>query len=227
MSLLTFHPVQVKICGLTTLEDALHAAASGANYLGFILYPPSPRAISPTSLKPIIQQIRATLSTPPRLVGVFVNETATIVAQRLDELGLDLAQLHGDEVPWMVGSPNSPLFGRCYKALRPTSLAEAEAEAEWYLPPDWLEDRPALLMDAYHPTLQGGTGVTADWAIMAQVAQTVPGLLLAGGLTPDNVVEAVRQVRPYGVDTASGVEARPGVKDRERVERFIAAAKNP
>lgn len=127
----------------------------------------------------------------------------------------------------MVGSPDSPLFGRCYKALRPTSLAEAEAEAEWYLPPDWQENRPALLMDAYHPTLRGGTGATADWGIMAKVAQTVPGLLLAGGLTPDNVAEAVRQVQPYGVDVASGVEVRPGVKDREKVERFIAAAKKP
>ncbi|MBK9054040.1 MAG: phosphoribosylanthranilate isomerase [Chloroflexi bacterium] len=227
MSSLTHSPVKVKICGLTTLEDARHAAASGADYLGFILYPPSPRAISPASLKPLIQQIRATLPTPPRLVGVFVNETATSVAQKLDELGLDLAQLHGDEVPWMVGSPDSPLFGRCYKALRPTSLAEAEAEAEWYLPPDWQEDRPALLMDAYHPTLRGGTGATADWAIMAQLAQTVPGLLLAGGLTPDNVAEAVRQVQPYGVDVASGVETQPGVKGREKVARFIAAAKKP
>lgn len=221
------HPVKVKICGLTNLEDALHAAATGADYLGFILYPPSPRAISPATLKPLIIHLRATLPTPPHLVGVFVNETATSVSQQLDELGLNLAQLHGDEVPWMVGSPDSPLFGRCYKALRPTSLAEAEAEAEWYLPPDWQENRPALLMDAYHPTLRGGTGATADWGIMAKVAQTVPGLLLAGGLTPDNVAEAVRQVQPYGVDVASGVEVRPGVKDREKVERFIAAAKKP
>lgn len=224
--------VKVKICGITNMDDALYAAAAGADYLGFILYPPSPRAVP----KETIQQITQTLRTLalshtegihhiPRLVGVFVNESAAIIAQVLDECGLDLAQLHGDEVPWMIGSPDSPLYGRCYKVLRPTTFVEAEAEAEWYTAPDWHPDRPALLIDAYHPTLRGGTGATADWSMIAPLAKTVPGLLLAGGLTPDNVAEAVRQVEPFGVDVASGVESRPGVKDREKVTRFIAAAK--
>ena len=224
MSSLPPYTPKVKICGLTNLDDALHAAASGADYLGFILYPPSPRAVSPATVK----QITTTLSTmyhASRFVGVFVNESAPTIAQLLNECGLDLAQLHGDEVPWMVGSPDSPLYGRCYKALRPTSLAEAEAEAEWFTPPDWQDNRPALLIDAYHPTLRGGTGAIADWTLTARLAETIPGLLLAGGLTPDNVTDAVRQVRPFGVDVASGVEARPGVKDRQKVERFIAAAK--
>lgn len=224
MSSLPPYTPKVKICGLTNLDDALHAAASGADYLGFILYPPSPRAVSPATVK----QITTTLSTmyhASRFVGVFVNESAPTIAQLLNECGLDLAQLHGDEVPWMVGSPDSPLYGRCYKALRPTSLAEAEAEAEWFTPPDWQDNRPALLIDAYHPTLRGGTGAIADWTLTARLAETIPGLLLAGGLTPDNVADAVRQVRPFGVDVASGVEARPGVKDRQKVEKFIAAAK--
>ena len=224
MSSLPPYTPKVKICGLTNLDDALHAAASGADYLGFILYPPSPRAVSPATVK----QITTTLSTmyhASRFVGVFVNESAPTISQLLNECGLDLAQLHGDEVPWMVGSPDSPLYGRCYKALRPTSLAEAEAEAEWFTPPDWQDNRPALLIDAYHPTLRGGTGAIADWTLTARLAETIPGLLLAGGLTPDNVADAVRQVRPFGVDVASGVEARPGVKDRQKVEKFIAAAK--
>lgn len=218
--------VKVKICGITNIDDALYAAAAGADYLGFILYPPSPRAVRPEIVTEIIAKLR-TLGThhAPRCVGVFVNESAAAIAQLLDECGLDLAQLHGDEVPWMIGSPDSPLYGRCYKALRPTTFIEAEAEAEWYTAPDWHPDRPALLMDAYHPTLRGGTGTTADWSMIAPLAKTVPGLLLAGGLTPDNVAEAVRQVSPFGVDVASGVESRPGVKEREKVARFIAAAK--
>ncbi|MCL4870920.1 MAG: phosphoribosylanthranilate isomerase [Anaerolineae bacterium] len=221
----TFTPPKVKVCGLTRLDDALHAAAVGADYLGFILYPPSPRAVSPEVVKQITAYLRAAIPTPPLLIGVFVNEAAATIAYQLDHLGLDLAQLHGDEVPWMVGSPDSPLYGRCYKALRPLSLAEAEAEVEWYLPPDWQDGRPSLLIDAYHPTLRGGTGLAADWGVVAQLAQNTPGLLLAGGLTPENVAEAVQQVRPHGVDVASGVEARPGVKDKEKVERFITAAK--
>lgn len=218
--------VKVKICGITNVDDALYAAAAGADYLGFILYPPSPRAVRPEIVTEIIAKLR-TLGThhAPRCVGVFVNESAATIAQLLDECGLDLAQLHGDEVPWMIGSPDSPLYGRCYKALRPITFIEAEAEAEWYTVPDWHPDRPALLMDAYHPTLRGGTGTTADWSMIAPLAKTVPGLLLAGGLTPDNVAEAVRQVSPFGVDVASGVESRPGVKEREKVARFIAAAK--
>jgi phosphoribosylanthranilate isomerase len=224
--------VKVKICGLTNVEDALHAAAAGADYLGFILYPPSPRAVRPETVAEIIATLRTlALSNAegthhaPCCVGVFVNEAAPTVAQLLDECGLDLAQLHGDEVPWMVGAPDSPLYGRCYKALRPTTFTEAEAEAEWYIPPDRQPDYPALLIDAYHPLLRGGTGAMADWTMVAKLAETIPGLLLAGGLTPDNVAEAVRQVCPFGVDVASGVESRPGVKDREKVERFIAAAK--
>ena len=217
---------KVKICGLTNQEDALHAAAHGADYLGFILYPPSPRAISIAAVQSITTVLRHTHPSVS-LVGVFVNETASTVAHWLDEGGLDLAQLHGDEVPWMVGAPDSPLYGRCYKALRPISLTEAEAEAEWYMPPEWPGNYPSMLIDTYHPRLRGGTGAITDWQMVAGFAQTIKGLMLAGGLTPDNVNEAVRQVQPFAVDVASGVESRPGMKDREKVSRFIAAAKNP
>jgi phosphoribosylanthranilate isomerase len=216
--------VRVKICGLTTLDDALLACQAGADFLGFILYPASPRAVTAEQVAAIVTQLRR-LVRPPLLVGVFVNQPVAVVADTLARCGLDLAQLHGDEPPFFVGDPASPLFGRSYKALRPTSLAEAEADAEWFLPPSPVAGYPSLLLDAYHPRLRGGSGTTADWTIAARLAAATPGLMLAGGLSPDNVAEAVRQVRPFAVDVASGVEAAPGQKDTALVRDFIRAAK--
>ena len=221
--------MKVKICGLTNLDDAQTAVSAGADFLGFIFYPPSKRSVDINTAKSIVQSLRAAPNCPV-LVGVFVNETGPHMAEILDEVGLDLAQLSGEEVPFLVGDERSPIYGRCYKALRPTSLAEAEADAEWYavansqLPianGQW----PSLLIDTYHPTLRGGTGATGDWAMSAQLAQSIPGLMLAGGLTADNVAAAVRAVRPFAVDVASGVEASPGKKDPELVRRFIHNAK--
>jgi phosphoribosylanthranilate isomerase len=228
--------MNVKICGTTNLEDALMAAEAGADYLGFIFYPPSKRGIEVAAARPIIQQLRARPNCP-MLVGVFVNETAESMAQILDECQLDLAQLHGDEPPWLIGDERSPLYGRAFKALRPTSLAEAQAEAEWYISPISqspnlqspisnypLTQLPTFLLDTYHPTLPGGTGQKMDWTIAASLAQQYSGLMLAGGLTADNVAEAVRWVRPYAVDVASGVEASPGKKEPNLVRAFIQNA---
>lgn len=225
----------VKICGITNLEDAQVAAAAGADYLGFIFYPPSKRAITPEAAQGIAARLREG-ERCPILVGVFVDETAADAAAILDTCGLDLAQLSGDETPNMIGDPASPLYGRSYKALRPTTFAEADAEAEWYLPPPFTNKQtnqptnqssnsPSLLLDTYHPTLRGGTGETMDWSVAARLAETVDGLMLAGGLTPENVAAAVRQVRPFAVDVASGVEAVPGRKDHARIRAFIRAAK--
>ena len=221
--------MKVKICGLTNLEDAQTAVSGGADYLGFIFYPPSKRSVDINTAKAIVQTLRATPNCPV-LVGVFVNESGEHMAQILAEVGLDLAQLSGEEVPFLVGDERSPLYGRSYKALRPASLAEAEADAEWYaadsnqLSVNGIQ-LPSLLIDTYHPTLRGGTGETGDWEMSAQLAQTIPGLMLAGGLNADNVAEAVRQVRPFAVDVASGVEASPGQKDPELVRAFIHNAK--
>lgn len=216
--------VRVKICGLTTLDDALAAAGAGADYLGFILWPGSNRAVAAETAARIAAALRSRPGCP-LLVGVFVNEQPARAAALLESCGLDLAQLSGEEPPAFVGDPASPLYGRAYKALRPSSLAEAEAEAEWYAAPGAAGDRPALLLDSYHPVLRGGTGETGDWAVAAAVAAQVPQLMLAGGLTPDNVAEAVRQVRPFAVDVASGVEAAPGQKDAVKVRAFIHQAK--
>jgi phosphoribosylanthranilate isomerase len=221
---------KIKICGITNLPDALTAADAGADYLGFIFYPPSPRAITLETATAVVAQLRARENCPI-LVGVFVNETAVQMAAVLDQCQLDLAQLSGEEVPALIGDPASPIYGRAYKALRPATLDEAEADAEWYLPPDDAPPgggppiTPRLLIDSHHPNLRGGTGQTGDWQMIAQLAANIPGLMLAGGLTPDNVGEAVRQVRPFAVDAASGVESSPGKKDGEKVREFVTAVR--
>jgi phosphoribosylanthranilate isomerase len=216
--------MKVKICGITNLADAQVAVEAGADCLGFIFYPPSKRAVEVEAARQIVAELRAAPGCP-LLVGVFVNETAVHMAHILDTCQLDLAQLSGEETPSLIGDPHSPIYGRAYKALRPASLAEAEADAEWYTPPVVAAGAPTLLLDTYHPTLRGGTGQTTDWQMAATLAQKTPGLMLAGGLTPTNVAEAITQVRPFAVDTASGVETAPGLKDHNLVRLFISRAK--
>ncbi len=216
--------MKVKICGITNSDDARVAVDAGADYLGFIFYPPSKRSIDRATCQHIVTQLRARADCP-LLVGVFVNETADRMAQILQTCELDLAQLSGEEVPFLVADERSPLYGRSYKALRPTSRAEAEADAEWYIAPKQWPGQPALLLDTYHPSLRGGTGTTGDWALSAELAQKIPGLMLAGGLTAANVAAAVQQVQPFAVDTASGVEAYPGKKDHQLLHEFIRQAK--
>ncbi len=224
--------VKVKICGLTRLEDTLFAWQNGADYLGFILYPPSPRAVNPEQAAMLVREIRRILSasteaSPPLLVGVFVNRNAQETADMLDYCGLDLAQLSGDEQEDQIVDPASPLFGRAYKALRPRTPTAANEQVGRYTNFQTRSPHsyPRILLDTPHGTLYGGTGETGDWRLAAGVAARTPGLMLAGGLTPDNVAEAVRAVRPFAVDVAGGVESRPGIKDQARVKAFIHNAK--
>ncbi len=227
--------VKVKICGLTRVEDALFALQAGADYLGFILYPPSPRAVSPDVTATLVREIRQTLkataqATPhPLLVGVFVNREAREMADLLDYCGLDLAQLSGDEREDPIIAPTSPIFGRAYKALRPTALTAADELVHRYTnnPTHSSLFCPRVLLDTPHGTLYGGTGETGDWRLAASVAARTPGLMLAGGLTPDNVAEAIRAVRPFAVDVAGGVESEPGIKDHGRIKAFIHNVKTP
>ncbi|NKQ35263.1 MAG: phosphoribosylanthranilate isomerase [Chloroflexi bacterium] len=212
--------MKVKICGITNLADALTAVEAGADYLGFIFYPPSKRSVDINDARKIVTALRERADCPV-LVGVFVNETAERMTAVLDEVGLDLAQLSGEETASLVTDERSELYGRCYKAIRPASLAEAETAARQYFVPALL----SILIDTYHPTLRGGTGETGNWAVSARLSRHLPGLMLAGGLTPENVGEAVRRVRPYAVDVASGVEAFPGKKDPDKVRAFVANAK--
>lgn len=225
--------VRVKICGLTRAVDALAALDAGADYLGFILYPPSPRAITPSKVAEVVAQLHQerrplfAQPQPPQLVGVFVNESPADVADILQRCRLDLAQLSGNEAAESLTDPASPLFGRGYKAIRPADIATARSIAERYTKFDTGSDptRPRLLLDTPHAHLFGGSGQTGDWAIAAALAAAVPGLMLAGGLNPDNVAQAVRQARPWAVDVAGGVESAPGIKDHVRLRAFIAHAK--
>lgn len=209
-------PVQVKICGLTRLEDAQVALAAGADLLGFIFYAKSARCVTPPQVSEILAGLghdAARVTT----VGVFVNEDPAVVLEILTTCGLDLAQLHGEEGPEQLGI----LRGRGYKALRPRSPEEAHVLAERYARP---APPPAFLIDTYQAGQPGGTGQTGDWQTAAELALRYP-LLLAGGLTPGNVQQAVQAVKPWGVDVSSGVESAPGRKDHDAVREFVRAVK--
>ena len=226
------HIPYVKICGITNLADARVAVEAGADLLGFIFYPKSPRYVAPDTVAEIVREIRdwrleignrdANLPSPiPKFVGVFVNESPARISEILTLAQLDYAQLHGNETPAML----TQLAGRAYKALRPASAEEAVVGADQFarLGP---VDGPRVMIDAYDPNLYGGTGKTADWHVAAALARRYPGILLAGSLTAENVATAMQMVQPWGVDVSSGVEAAPGRKDHAKVRAFVQAAKN-
>lgn len=204
--------VKVKICGITNAADAAAAVEAGADALGFVFYAKSPRCVE----APLVKRIVAGL--PPFVlpVGVFVNEEAKRVRDLMDECGLALAQLHGDETAAYCESLGRPLL-KAFRLRGPASLlALAEFKGRVGV--------RGFVLDAFSAAAYGGTGEVTDWALAAEVARHAP-VLLAGGLTANNVAEAVRTVKPYGVDVSSGVEAGPGKKDRTKIEAFIHAAK--
>ncbi|HAV77871.1 MAG TPA: N-(5'-phosphoribosyl)anthranilate isomerase [Anaerolineae bacterium] len=201
---------KIKVCGITTLNDAHAAIVLGANLIGFNFYPMSPRFIEKNSCAEISSELK--LKYPQiKLVGVFVNSSVEDVNEILETCSLDLAQLHGDEPPEVF----SVFSGRAFKAFRgiPDDVTGYERE-----------EAPVCLVDAAVKGLYGGSGVTADWDGAAEMAKKYP-LLLAGGLTPENVAEAVRRVKPWGVDVASGVESAPGKKDATKLSAFVKAVK--
>ncbi len=212
----------VKICGITNLEDARCAAEAGADFLGFVFYPQSPRFVTLAQAAAITRAVRREFgASAPRCVGVFVNEPVECVWAALDHAGLDLAQLHGDESPeevWM-------LYPRAFKAVRPRTHVETREAITAYgdIAPDapW---SPQLLIDAWHPQKFGGTGLPADLSLARSLAGHFR-LLLAGGLTPETVGAAISAVRPWGVDVSSGVELSKGVKDHARIRAFIQAVR--
>ena len=199
---------RVKICGITNLDDAHHAATCGADALGFVFYPGSPRFVDPDAARRIIAEL------PPLVtaVGLFVNEVPERIREVVDFCGLNTVQLHGDEEPDQCCYPPC----RVIKAFRLKSDMQNSLFASYPV--------SALLLDAFVPDQFGGTGHRCDWGQAATVASQ-HRVILAGGLDPENVAEAVRQVRPYGVDVSSGVEEKPGKKDPEKVARFIRVAK--
>jgi phosphoribosylanthranilate isomerase len=221
---------QIKICGITNEEDARLAAKAGADALGLNFYPKSPRFISQETARRIIDIL------PPTVlkVGLFVNESVEAVIKSFDSLGLDLIQLHGDESPqYILQLGNRPVM----KAFRLSSagLSPIEAYLEELCRTDFqsvqekgqIRNLSYVLLDSHVEGVYGGTGTPADWVVCAEYARNpnYPPLVLAGGLTPENIAKAVREVRPAAVDTASGVEISPGLKDPHRLTTFIENAR--
>jgi phosphoribosylanthranilate isomerase len=215
----------IKICGVTTFEDALHAAEAGADMLGLNFFKRSPRYIDPDRAREIAIALRAQLGAScPLLVGVFVNEVVGRMSQTMEWVGLNFAQLSGDESGEMLRE----MRGIGFKGIRPRNRAEALDDAAYYLKAQTVDARaPSLLLDAHHPTLYGGTGEQASTDVALAVKAQVPRLMLAGGMTPDNVAFTVHEIQPWGVDVASGVEVdgQPGRKDAAKVRAFIDAVR--
>jgi phosphoribosylanthranilate isomerase len=210
----------VKICGVKTLDDALASLDAGAGMLGFNFHPPSPRYLTVDACARLAAHIRDR-GEPITLVGVFVNRPPDEVRAIMDECGLDLAQLSGDEPP----DDLLAIGPRAFKAIRAITGSDAAEQARRYRVT--VPDAPALLLDASAAAGSfGGTGQTADWQVAAALAVEIP-LMLAGGLRPDNVAAAIIAVRPWGVDVASGVESAPGIKDPRKIAAFVAAARSP
>jgi phosphoribosylanthranilate isomerase len=197
--------IKIKICGITNLEDALAAADTGADALGFNFYKKSPRYIDPEKAAEIISQL------PPFVmpVGVFVNEREEKI-QEIQQLAcLQAIQLHGDESPEFC----QRFGGRVIKAFQVKDKESIKHMAHYHV--------GAFLLDSYRDGVHGGTGETFDWHL-AVVAKTFGKVILAGGLNPENVAEAVKLVQPYGVDVAGGVEKEKGIKDHAKIKKFVS-----
>ncbi len=198
---------RVKICGITNLDDALLAVEYGADALGFVFYEGSPRHVFPETVREIISRLPPFVTT----VGVFVNAPPQEIREVMDLAGLDVVQLHGDEP-----QEECSLFPRVIKAFRVRELSDIERLKGYSV--------SAYLLDAYDPEVPGGTGQTFNWDIAVEAKKYGP-IILAGGLTPENVADAVSRVRPYAVDVSSGVEAQKGKKDHEKMRLFIERVK--
>ena len=197
----------LKVCGITRLVDALHAVQHGATAIGFVFWEGSPRHVTPEQAAEIVVALPAGVMA----VGVFVNEPLDRICTIAAQARLTAVQLHGDEPPAYAEALAWPVF----KSV--TLDSAGEACRAW-------TPGTTLLLDAADPERRGGTGIPVDWAGAAALAR-VRRVVLAGGLTPANVAEAIATVQPYGVDVSSGVEQTPGVKDFDKLSRFLASAR--
>lgn len=203
---------RVKICGITRALDGLEAVAHGADAIGLVFYEQSPRAIDIEAARAIVREIPAFVT----ITGLFVDPTAEYVQSVLDEVSVDLLQFHGAETPQFCAG-----FGRRY--IKALSVVKEKAIQNQVSPIDNIrqyQDAAGLLLDTYHPELSGGTGKTFDWSAIP--ADLPASLILAGGLNPENVADAIRQVQPYAVDVSSGVESEKGLKDSEKIAAFMS-----
>ncbi|MCG8068913.1 MAG: phosphoribosylanthranilate isomerase [Candidatus Thiodiazotropha taylori] len=196
---------RIKICGITRTEDALTATRLGADAIGLVFYPPSPRSVSPEQAQRIVKSL------PPfvTVVGLFVNQDRAVIEQILNQVPLDLLQFHGDE-----SAEDCSGFGRPWiKAIRMRQETDLLSLERQYA------DASGLLLDTYQAGVPGGTGKTFDWDL---VPDSLAGrVILAGGLNSENVTRAVASLHPYAVDVSGGVEAAKGIKDAAKIEAFI------
>ncbi|MEP4485027.1 MAG: phosphoribosylanthranilate isomerase [Halioglobus sp.] len=201
---------RIKICGITRVEDALSAAQAGADAIGLVFYPSSPRAVSVD----IAREIVANLPPFVTAVGLFVNETASEIERINKSVGLDLLQLHGDETPQFCAALGVPFL----KALRVKPGDDvAQLMNAW-------RDARSILLDAFKPGVPGGTGEVFDWSLVPR--SQAGKIVLAGGLTPDNVCGAIQATRVAAVDVSGGVESAPGLKSSEKIAAFVSAVRS-
>jgi phosphoribosylanthranilate isomerase len=211
---------RIKICGITTVEDARLACEAGADAVGLNFYAPSPRCVTVETAATICEALWGSVVK----VGLFVNAPAADVRRICGQLGLDLVQLHGDEPPEYLADlrdwPMMRAFRLDARGVAPIGQYLARCRALGCLP-------RLTLIDSSAPGQYGGTGLQADWEAVAEYPCETwhPPLILAGGLTPTNVALAIRSIRPFGVDTASGVEVAPGRKSADLVRQFVSAAR--
>lgn len=198
----------VKICGITSLDDALAAVRHGASAVGFVFWRQSPRWIDPHRAQ-VIAGMLPPFVTP---VGVFVNQPVEYVNEVADIARLGAVQLHGDEDPDYAAGVHRPVL----KALSVAAAEDPSVDARWPM------SSTMILLDAHDPVRRGGTGTTVDWAGASAVAAR-RRVVLAGGLTPDNVAGAIERVNPFGIDISSGVERAPGVKDHDKLQALFEA----
>lgn len=199
--------VRSKICGITRVEDALAAVEAGADAIGFVFYPKSPRAVTVQQARAIIAALPPFIST----VGLFVNASRCELNEMLDAVPLDLLQFHGDETPEQCEGYHRPFI----KALRVQAGDDIAASCRLY------SKASGILLDTFVSGVPGGTGETFDWALIPDGLEKP--IILAGGLTSANVAQAIAQVRPYAVDVSGGVEKSKGIKDHDKIRAFMSA----
>ncbi|MEY8204505.1 MAG: phosphoribosylanthranilate isomerase [Bermanella sp.] len=204
MSQKKYRRTRAKICGITRAEDAQAVVDAGADAIGLVFYEPSPRAVTLTMAQEIVQAVPAFVT----VVALFVNPTVKEVRRVLEGVRIDLLQFHGDETSDFCGQFQRPYI----KAIRVRQAADVVASGLRF--PDAL----ALLLDSYKPGVPGGTGETFDWSLIPDSRKP---LILAGGLTPNNVAAAITQVQPFAVDVSGGVEAQKGIKDHSKINEFM------
>lgn len=201
---------RAKICGITRVEDVHAVVNSGADAIGFVFYPPSPRSVSAEQASVLVQAIAPYV----QVVGLFVNSSAREIQAILNTVALDILQFHGDESPEQCQSIAQQVGRRWYKAIQVKPGLDVVAEIQKYQQ----AGASAVLLDAWHPELKGGTGHRFDWSSFPQL--DIP-LILAGGLNPDNIEDAIHTTAAFAVDVSGGVESAKGIKDQQLIERFM------